>query len=111
VRLCRSSSHADKLAFQHNNAISRLNRFNRQANSTTRLAVKTQSIPPWRMSQDARAELIKELEHAARDDERGEQTHDPSNDWLAWDSFRGDRDEATAALKALERGQSVPWGV
>ena len=53
--------------------------------------------------------MIKELEHAAQRDELGEQTHNPGNDWLAWDSYRKQRERADSALKALERGEDLPW--
>jgi hypothetical protein len=37
------------------------------------------------------------------------QYHDPDNDWLAWDSFEGQRRRADTAIKALESGEDVPW--
>lgn len=67
------------------------------------------NVPPSYLSRDARTEMIKELEHAAQRDELGEQTHNPGNDWLAWDSYRKQRERADSALKALERGEDLPW--
>ena len=66
-------------------------------------------VPPKSLSADARVELIKELQEAERRDELGEQYHDPGNDWLAWDSYRAQRDRSDMVLKALEAGEDVPW--
>lgn len=66
-------------------------------------------VPPESISADARGELIRELTTAERRDELGEQTHGPGNDWLAWDSYREQRDRADSIVKALESGKEVPW--
>jgi hypothetical protein len=64
---------------------------------------------PRRLSPDAEAEMIRELEQAEQRDEPGEQTHDPGDDWLASYSFREQRDGADSVLKALESGADLPW--
>ena len=66
-------------------------------------------VPPETIPADARSELIKELKTAEGRDELGEQTHGPGNDWLAWDSYREQRDRADSIVKALESGEEVPW--
>jgi hypothetical protein len=66
-------------------------------------------VPPESISPDARSELIRELTTAENRDELGEQTHGPDNDWLAWDSYREQRDRADSIAKALESGDEVPW--
>jgi len=66
-------------------------------------------VPPESISAEARDELIKELTTAEKRDELGEQTHDPGNDWLAWDAYREHRDQADIIAKALEGGEEVPW--
>jgi len=66
-------------------------------------------VPPESLSEDARAEIIKELNTAEKCDELGEQTHDPGNDWLAWDSYREQRDRAAEISKAMSLDVDVPW--
>lgn len=66
-------------------------------------------VPPQSISRDARSELIRELMTAEKRDELGEQTHGPGNDWLAWDSYREHRHRAHNIMKALVRGEEVPW--
>jgi hypothetical protein len=66
-------------------------------------------VPPESISGDARMEMIKELKAAEKCDELGEQTHDPGNDWLAWDSYREQRSRAAELSKALQIGADVPW--
>ena len=67
------------------------------------------NVPPESISADAKLELIKELKIAEGRDELGEETHGPGNDWLAWDSYRQQRDRADSIVKALESGEEVPW--
>ena len=66
-------------------------------------------VPPESISGDARMEMIKELKAAEKCDELGEQTHDPGNDWLAWDSYREQRNRAAELSQALQIGADVPW--
>jgi hypothetical protein len=66
-------------------------------------------VPPEALSQGSREEMIKELLTAEKCDALGEQTHDPGNDWLAWDSYREQRHRAAEISKALEVGVDVPW--
>jgi hypothetical protein len=66
-------------------------------------------VPPQSISRDARSELIRELTTAEKRDELGEQTHGPGNDWLAWDSYREQRDRADSIMKSLASGEEVPW--
>lgn len=66
-------------------------------------------IPPKSLSTETRVEMINKLNEAERRDELGEQYHDPSNDWLACDSYREQRERADLVLKALETGEEVPW--
>jgi hypothetical protein len=66
-------------------------------------------VPPESIPADAKLELIKKLKLAEGRDELGEQTHGPGNDWLAWDSYREQRDRADSIMKALESGEEVPW--
>jgi len=66
-------------------------------------------VPTESISAAARGELIRELTTAEKRDELGEQTHGPGNDWLAWDSYREQRDRADSIMKALEGGEEVPW--
>jgi hypothetical protein len=68
------------------------------------LEVPPESVPP-----DANIELIRELKIAEGRDELGEQTHSPADDWLAWDSYREQKDLADRIAKALESGKKVPW--
>jgi hypothetical protein len=67
------------------------------------------NVPPESISADAKLELTRELKTAEDRDELGEQTHGPGNDWLAWDSYRQQRDRADSIVKALESGEEVPW--
>jgi hypothetical protein len=67
------------------------------------------NVPPKSIPADAKLELIKELKIAEGRDELGEETHGPGNDWLAWDSYRQQRDRAESIVKALESGEEVPW--
>jgi len=67
------------------------------------------ALPPQSLSMEARIEMIKELKAAEAQDELGEQTHDPGNDWLAWDSYRQQRDRAQEISEALEAGADVRW--
>jgi hypothetical protein len=66
-------------------------------------------VPSGPLSAEARTELIKELKTAEERDKLGEQTHDPAEDWLGWDSYREQRHRAEKVLQALEIGQHVPW--
>lgn len=66
-------------------------------------------VPPESISPDARSELIRELMTAEIRDELGEQTHGPGNDWIAWNSYREQRDRADSIVNALESGEEVPW--
>jgi hypothetical protein len=66
-------------------------------------------VPPESLSRDSREEMIKELLTAEEYDELGEQTHDPGNDWLAWDSYREQSHRAGEISKALKVGVDVPW--
>jgi hypothetical protein len=66
-------------------------------------------VPPESLSRGSREELIEELLVAQKCDELGEDTHDPGNDWLAWDSYREQRERAAEMSKALTLGVEVPW--
>jgi hypothetical protein len=66
-------------------------------------------VPPTSLSQDSRTELIKELEEAERRDNLQAQTQDPGNNWLAWHSYREQRDRADSVINALKGGEDVPW--
>jgi hypothetical protein len=66
-------------------------------------------VPSESISPDARSELVRELTTAEKRDELGEQTHGPGNDWLAWDSYRTQRDRANSIMKALKSGEELPW--
>lgn len=72
-------------------------------------------VPPESLPREARTEMLKELRTAETRDELGEQTHDPGNDWLAWDSYREQRDltdEISKTLEAVGRALvSVPGGL
>ena len=67
------------------------------------------NVPPETIPADAKLELIRELKVAEGRDELGAQTHGPGNDWLAWDSYKEQRDRADIIVKALESGEEVPW--
>jgi hypothetical protein len=66
-------------------------------------------VPPESLSRESREEMIKELRLSEKHDEIGEETHDPGNDWLAWDSYREQRHRAAEISRALEVGVDVPW--
>jgi len=66
-------------------------------------------VPPKSLSRESREEMIKELLTAEKHDEIGEETHDPGDDWLTWNSYREQRHRATEISKALEVGVDVPW--
>jgi hypothetical protein len=66
-------------------------------------------VPPTSLSQDAKIELVKELEQAKQRDELKAQTQDPGNDWLTWHSYREQRDKSDSVLNALNRAEDVPW--
>jgi hypothetical protein len=66
-------------------------------------------VPPTSLSQDTKTELIRELEEAEQRDNLRAQALDPGNDWLAWHSYREQRDTADSVIHALKGGEEVPW--
>jgi hypothetical protein len=66
-------------------------------------------VPPTSLSQDTKTELIKELEEAEQRDNQKAQTEDPGNHWLAWHSYREQRDRADSVINSLKGGEDVPW--